>query len=104
MPEGKPTSPKKEDLQTARLGSLAPECNSVKDEYEQCFFEFFPRFLCGEKFDKDPCAAQLDAYRRCVRGQLEAKLGVDLSKLDAQRMSPSEIAEKIAQGAANAKS
>ncbi|VDO03731.1 unnamed protein product [Rodentolepis nana] len=104
MPEGKSTSPTKEDLQNARLGSLAPECNNLKDEYEQCFFEFFPRFLCGEKFTVDPCATQLDAYRRCVRCQLETKMGVDLTKLDAQLMSPTEMAEKIARGATNTKS
>nr|CDS30525.1 Mitochondrial distribution morphology family 35 apoptosis [Hymenolepis microstoma] len=104
MPEGKSTSPTREDLQSARLGSLAPECNNLKDEYEQCFFEFFPRFLCGEKFKVDPCATQLDAYRKCVRCQLESKMGVDLTKLDAQLMSPAEMAEKVARGAANTKS
>lgn len=89
---------KKEDLSRARLGSLASECNSFKDDYEQCFFEFFPRFLYGEKFKEDPCAKQLKAYRQCLRCHLNEKIGVDLAKLDAERMKMDELADALAQG------
>ncbi|CDS43424.1 Mitochondrial distribution morphology family 35 apoptosis [Echinococcus multilocularis] len=99
MPDQEPTpTPKKEDLSSARLGSVAVECNKLKDEYEQCFFDFFPRFLCGEKFKEDPCASQFEAYRQCLRRHLSGHMGVDLDKLDAQHMSAAEMAEAMAQG------
>ncbi|VDM31831.1 unnamed protein product [Hydatigera taeniaeformis] len=99
MPDQESSSlPQKEDLSSARLGSVAVECNKLKDDYEQCFFDFFPRFLCGEKFKEDPCASQLDAYRQCLRRHLSGSMGVDLDKLDSQRMSAAEMAEVMAQG------
>ncbi|VDD83835.1 unnamed protein product [Mesocestoides corti] len=107
MPDSNPTqsapsssssSSKKEDLSTARLGSIAVECNQLKDDYEQCFFEFFPRFLYGEKFKEDPCAAQLKSYRDCLRAHLAGKMHIDLDALDAEKISTADLANAMAEG------
>lgn len=84
----------KDRLSTERLSSIAKECNELKNSYERCFFEFFPRFLQGEKFKSDPCGEQLDTYRDCVRRHVESKMGIDLAELDGEKMSASEMAER----------
>ncbi|VDN40862.1 unnamed protein product [Dibothriocephalus latus] len=78
----------------ARLGSLAPQCNELKDAYESCFFDFFPRFLSGERFQQDPCSEQLAAYRDCLRGHL-AGMGFNLKTLDEHRLSAADLAEAM---------
>ncbi|VDM01117.1 unnamed protein product [Schistocephalus solidus] len=90
MPEG----PSEKDLTKARLGSLAPECNELKNVYETCFFDFFPRFLGGERFKEDPCSEQLAAYRDCLRNHL-AGMGFNLKTLDEHRLSAAELAEAL---------
>ncbi len=103
MTDGPGQGKKKEnDLTTARLNSIATECNDLKDRYEQCFFDFFPRFLKGEKFRVDPCEAELRDYRECVRAHLVKKMGLDLGKLDTANMSAAELAESIAEKSAGA--
>ncbi|KAL7055887.1 hypothetical protein AAHC03_023057 [Spirometra sp. Aus1] len=89
-----PEEPSEKDLSKARLGSLAPECNELKNTYETCFFDFFPRFLGGERFEQDPCSEQLSAYRDCLHKHL-ADMGVNMKALDEHRLSAAELAEAM---------
>ncbi|TPP57220.1 hypothetical protein FGIG_09350 [Fasciola gigantica] len=81
--------PNHEQLVRSKLGSLAPECDSVKSAYDACFQEFFPKFLRGST--ADPCGPKLRAYQQCLRGTLES-IGIDMTELDASRMNADGIA------------
>ncbi|KAK4468088.1 hypothetical protein MN116_008259 [Schistosoma mekongi] len=72
-----------EQLINARLKSLAPECDSVKTSYDLCFEEFFPNFLQGHHFEKDPCESKLKIYQDCLREALKTSHNMDLTELDS---------------------
>ncbi|CAH8536459.1 unnamed protein product [Schistosoma turkestanicum] len=74
-----------EQLIHCRLGSVVPECDSVKTAYDLCFQEFFPNFLKGQFYDKDPCDNKLKIYQNCLRDALKASFDMDLNELDSIR-------------------
>ncbi|VDQ05721.1 unnamed protein product [Trichobilharzia regenti] len=75
----------------SRLGSLVPECDSVKSAYDLCFQEFFPTFLQGNFIAKDPCATKLKVYQNCLREALKTTFNMDLAELDAIQTDPETI-------------
>ncbi|KAA0186552.1 hypothetical protein FBUS_08058 [Fasciolopsis buskii] len=81
-----------ERLVRSKLGSLAPECDSVKSAYDACFQEFFPKFLRGST--ADPCGAKLRAYQQCLRSTLQS-MGIDMTDLDASRINADGIADVL---------
>ncbi|VDP25030.1 unnamed protein product [Echinostoma caproni] len=84
--------PDHENLVRSKLGSLVPECDSVKSAYDACFQEFFPKFLRGST--NDPCGPKLKAYQQCLRGTLES-MGIDMKELDASRVDADAIAAAL---------
>ncbi|CAH8861425.1 unnamed protein product [Trichobilharzia szidati] len=75
----------------SRLGSLVPECDSVKSAYDLCFQEFFPTFLQGNFIAKDPCATKLKVYQNCLREALKTTFNMDLAELDSIQTDPETI-------------
>ncbi|KAL3314117.1 Peptidyl-tRNA hydrolase ict1, mitochondrial [Cichlidogyrus casuarinus] len=83
---------KKLDLATMRLPSIAPECNQAKQEYDECFLDFFPRYLNGSitpeqlaKEGGDPCKDKLRKYQQCLEPKLK-KLDLNLTELYRKRL------------------
>ncbi|CAH8603522.1 unnamed protein product [Schistosoma bovis] len=83
-----------EQLIHSRLGSIVPECDTVKTAYDLCFQEFFPNFLKGYTFEKDPCEKKLKIYQNCLREALKTTFNMDLNELDSIR-TDAETIKKI---------
>ncbi|PAA72284.1 hypothetical protein BOX15_Mlig008651g1 [Macrostomum lignano] len=51
--------------------SLSPECNQLKEQYDACFKDFFPRFLQGQR--TNDCDSLFSSYKECVMRAVKAK-------------------------------
>ncbi|VDP35257.1 unnamed protein product, partial [Schistosoma margrebowiei] len=74
-----------------QVGSIVPECDTVKTAYDLCFQEFFPNFLKGYTFEKDPCETKLKIYQNCLREALKNTFNMDLNELDSIRTDAETI-------------
>ncbi|CAH8625889.1 unnamed protein product [Schistosoma rodhaini] len=80
-----------EQLIHSRLGSIVPECDTVKTAYDLCFQEFFPKFLKGHTYETDPCESKLKIYQNCLRDALKKSFNMDLNELDSIRTDAETI-------------
>ncbi|KAK9777788.1 putative Distribution and morphology protein 35 [Seiridium cardinale] len=56
--------------------SLAPECNEVKERYDQCFLKWYSEKYLKGKTDNNECANLFKEYNQCLTIALREK-GID---------------------------
>ncbi|KAF1808357.1 hypothetical protein P152DRAFT_425040 [Eremomyces bilateralis CBS 781.70] len=63
--------------------SLAPECNEIKERYDNCFLKWYTeKFLRGTA-TTDECAPLFQEYRKCLGVALKER-GLDITIEEAR--------------------
>ncbi|KAH6651961.1 distribution and morphology protein 35 [Truncatella angustata] len=63
--------------------SLAPECNEVKERYDQCFLKWYSEKYLKGKTENNECENLFKEYRSCLGVALKEK-GIDKLMNDAR--------------------
>ncbi|KAF2466849.1 uncharacterized protein BDR25DRAFT_268395 [Lindgomyces ingoldianus] len=74
--------------------SLAPECNQVKEQYDNCFLKWYSeKFLRGTA-TSDECESLFKQYEQCLSKALKAR-GIDSMLREAREDNRENDAEHM---------
>lgn len=71
------------------MSSLAPECNELKKDYDDCFTAWYDKFLKGES-NTNECQGKFDTYRTCVSAALTRRPDLKKNLEEAREDAPYE--------------
>lgn len=71
------------------MSSIAPECNESKNAYDNCFSQWYEKFLKGESLENE-CKDLFDTYKTCVQSAMLKNHNVHKNLEDAREQAPFE--------------
>lgn len=61
------------------MDSIDPKCQTLKEDYDKCFNQWFKKYLMGIKGNE--CRALAQKYQACVRGAIAEQM-IDIHAAD----------------------